>query len=56
MTDVVQIKMKREKETKNTYRYSEDETRGEPPVLNTLYIQKWVDPPEEITVTIEKAK
>lgn len=49
----IRIKMKRQKETKNTFRYEEIETKGQPPVLNTLYIQKWVNPPNEIVVTIE---
>lgn len=50
------IRFKKEKETKNTVRYIE-ETDGKPPIIGTLYVQKWFlgkTPPETITVTIEK--
>lgn len=47
------LKFKREKETKNTIRYQEVAEAGKPPIVNTIYIQKWVEPPDEITVTIE---
>jgi hypothetical protein len=31
-----------ERETKNTYRYQEElSSSGKPPVIGTLYIQKW---------------
>ena len=46
-----------EKETKNTIRYQEQTVAGKPPVIGTLYLQKWAvgeDPPQKITVTIEK--
>ncbi len=49
------ITFTKEKETKNTVRYQE-ETEGKPPIVNTLYIQKWFlgnPPPEKIKVTIE---
>ena len=32
----------REKETKNTVRFAEVTPEGKPPVIGTLYIQKWV--------------
>ena len=43
-----------EKETKNTVRYAEV-TAGQPPVIGTLYIQKWAlkGPPKKLKVTIE---
>jgi len=43
-----------EKETKNTVKYSEDQD-GEPPVVGTLYVQKWAagsPPPAKLSVTI----
>ena len=46
----------RDKETKGTFRYAEKAAGGQPPKINTLYIQKWAlpdPPPERITVTIE---
>jgi len=52
----IRVKLKRAKETKNTIRYEEPES-GEPPVIGTLYLQKWathrLEDPETITVTIE---
>ena len=43
-----------EKETKNTIRYSE-KTEGKPPVLQTIYVQKWAlsGTPEKVKVTLE---
>jgi hypothetical protein len=49
------ITFTKEKETKNTIRYKE-EAEGKPPIISTLYIQKWFlgdSPPETIKVTIE---
>ena len=31
----------REKATKNTVRFTEDERPGQAPVIGTLYVQKW---------------
>ena len=47
-----------ERETKNTVRYQE-QTGGEPPVVGTLYVQRWAlgtPIPQRLTVTIEAAK
>jgi hypothetical protein len=43
-----------EKETKNTLRYAEV-SEGQPPVVGTLYIQKWAmkGAPKRIQVTID---
>ncbi len=43
-----------EKETKNTYRFQEDEG-SEPSKIGTIYIQKWNfdTPPRRIKVSIE---
>jgi len=52
------ITLSKEKETKNTIRYTE-ETEGQPPILRTIYVQKWFagsPAPERIKVTIEPAK
>jgi len=48
------LKFELERETKNTYRYKEI-TEGTPPVVNTIYIQKWAlkEPATELIVTIE---
>ena len=45
-----------EKQTKNTYRYMEKTELGKPPMIKTLYVQKWAfagNPPEKIKVKIE---
>jgi hypothetical protein len=43
-----------EKETKNTIRYTEV-AKGEPPVIGTIYVQKWAlkGIPEKVKVTLE---
>ncbi len=43
-----------EKETKNTYRFQEDES-SEPSRIGTIYVQKWSfdTPPRRIKVSIE---
>jgi len=56
--EALKVILRRAKETKNTVRYEEPE-RGEPPVIGTLYVQKWasrrLEDPEAITVTIERS-
>lgn len=49
------VTLKREKETKNTIRYKEEVGEsGKPPVLDSIYVPKWVAGDEqEIRVTIE---
>jgi len=37
----MRIVFEKEKETKNTIRYAEKPEAGKPPVVGTLYIQKW---------------
>jgi len=44
-----------DKETKNTIRYAEV-TEGKPPVIGTIYIQKWFlgkKAPDKLKVTVE---
>jgi hypothetical protein len=54
----MKLTLRRAKETKNTVHYEESES-GQPPVVGTLYLQKWaahrLEDPETITVTIEGA-
>ena len=47
------ITLEREKETANTFRYKEMPEDGKPPVLDTLYLKKWLKPGKKIRVTIE---
>lgn len=42
----------REKETKNTVKFTE-ECDAQPPVVGALYVQKWTKPPARITVTLD---
>lgn len=47
-----------DKETKNTVRYQEDAS-GKPPVVSTLYIQKWAlgkTLPKNLTVTVQESE
>lgn len=56
VSEPLKVTLKRTKETKNTVRY-EESVGGDPPIIGTLYIQKWatvrLEEPETITVTIE---
>jgi hypothetical protein len=55
----MKLTLRRAKETKNTVRYEESEG-DQPPVIGTLYLQKWavhrLEDPETITVTVERAE
>ena len=44
-----------EKETKNTVRYTEVAEEGQPPVIGTIYVQKWAlkGIPKKVKVTLE---
>jgi len=49
------VKFKVEKETKNTVKYNEVPAEGQPPIIGTLYVQKWfAGNATEIEVTIRK--
>ncbi len=49
------LKFKKEKETKNTVRYQEVVEEGKPPIIGTLYLQKWfAGETETINITVEK--
>ena len=52
----MQLKFEQEKETKNTIRFQEVPEAGKPPVIGTLYIQKWAigqEVPQPLSVKIE---
>jgi hypothetical protein len=43
----------KEKDTKNTVRFSEDVVPGQPPIIGTLYLQKWaVGSVSKVNVTV----
>ena len=48
------IQFTKEKDTKNTVKFSEVQTQGEAPIVGTLYVQKWfVGDATNLKVTIE---
>jgi len=49
----VTVNFEKEKETKGTVRYKEKPEEGKPPVIGTLYVQKWfAGTRDKMTVTI----
>ena len=56
MADKLEAVFSVEKETKNTIRFSEEPSTDGPPIVNTIYVQKWaagnLGNPERIRVTI----
>ena len=49
------VKFKVEKETKNTVKFEEVPEAGQPPIIGTLYVQKWfAGYASEIEVTVHK--
>jgi len=48
------VQFKKEKDTKNTVKFAEVQSQGEPPIVGTLYIQKWfAGEAATVKVTIE---
>jgi len=53
--DNTTIEFRRLRDTKNTVRFEEETTPGKPPVIGTIYIQKWfAGDTDKLTVTITK--
>ena len=51
------VKFVIEKETKHTVRYEEVPSQGQPPIIGSLYVQKWfAGNATEIEVTVRKVK
>lgn len=51
------IQFTREKETKNTVKFEEQPAAGKPPVIGSLYVQKWAaGTADKLTVTLEISK
>jgi hypothetical protein len=49
------VKFKIEKETKHSIRYAEMPETGQPPIIGSLYVQKWfAGDAKELEVTIKK--
>ncbi|MCC6355997.1 MAG: hypothetical protein IT577_19090 [Verrucomicrobiae bacterium] len=52
-TDTTTLSFKRLRETKNTVRFEEETEPGKPPVIGTIYIQKWfIGDAEAMTVAV----
>jgi peptidyl-tRNA hydrolase len=48
------IEFVKDKDTKNTSRYSEVEVKGQPTVIGVLYVQKWAaNGSDKLVVTVE---
>jgi len=53
MPEETTVTFTKEKKTKNTIKYAEDERAGKPPIVGSLYLQKWFAAGrEKVTVTI----
>jgi hypothetical protein len=48
------VQFEKEKDTKNTVKFAEAQTPGEPPIIGSLYVQKWfVGQATKLKVTVE---
>jgi len=59
VAEEIRLRFKRERETKNTVRFEEEVSdSGEPPVIGTLYLQKWalkrLEDPQSVVVTVAR--
>lgn len=53
MAEKVTVVFAREKETKNTVRFQEKPAEGKPPIIGTLYVQKWfANDRDKMSVTV----
>ena len=53
----MKVKFKKDRDTKNTVRFDEAVESGKPPVIGTLYVQKWfAGDRDEIVIEIEDVK
>jgi hypothetical protein len=55
MSNTTTIKFRKLRDTKNTARFEEEVPAGKPPVIGTIYIQKWfAGDAGKLTITINK--
>jgi hypothetical protein len=48
------VQFEKEKDTKNTVKFAEVQAPGEPPIIGSLYVQKWfVGDATKLKVTVE---
>ncbi len=51
------IQFEFEKETKNSVRYKEVPDEGKPPIVGSLYVQKWfAGDTKKMTITLDKVE
>lgn len=49
------IEFRKLRDTKNTVRFEEEVPAGKPPVIGTIYVQKWfAGDADKLTITIDK--
>ncbi len=55
MSEKTTIVFRKLRDTKNTVRFEEEVPPGKPPVIGTIYVQKWfARDTQELAITIEK--
>lgn len=55
MSEKTTIVFRKLRDTKNTVRFEEDVPSGKPPVIGTIYVQKWfAGDTEKLAITIDK--
>ena len=49
------IQFRKLRDTKNTVRFEEEMPAGKPPIIGTIYVQKWfAGDADKLTITIQK--
>ena len=49
------IQFRKLRDTKNTVRFEEETPAGKPPIIGTIYVQKWfAGDSDKLTITIQK--
>lgn len=55
MSENTTIEFRKLRDTKNTVRFEEEVPAGKPPVIGTIYVQKWfAGDTDKLTITIDK--
>lgn len=55
MSENTTIEFRKLRDTKNTVRFEEEVPAGKPPVIGTIYVQKWfAGDADKLTITIDK--
>ena len=55
MNNTTTIEFRKLRDTKNTVRFEEEIPAGKPPIIGTVYVQKWfAGEADKLTITINK--